>query len=261
LGAADAIGQVGDPRLDHNELNYWVRVDGGTFWMGAQSKDPKSRNYDPEAFSGEAPLHPEEIRAFQMGRYPVTVTNHLQFMEAGGYGQEKFWTAGSFGEYTAPGSWQRQLRYPNRPVMEINWFEAAACCAWMGGRLPTEAEWECAARGGREGVHYPWGDQEPDEYRASFGKLGSGHPTPVGLCPEGAAPGGIQDLAGNCWEWASDGWRANYEKETKQGDSRVIRGGALNLRAGNLRVSIRDREQPDERYSLLGFRVVRDLPA
>ena len=72
-----------------------------------------------------------------MGRYPVTVLNYLQFMEAGGYSQEEFWSAGGFGEYTEPGSWQRQLRYPNRPVVEVSWFEAAAYCAWAGGRLPT----------------------------------------------------------------------------------------------------------------------------
>ena len=168
LEAADAIGQAGDPRLDHNDPTYWVRVEGARFWMGAQKSDPKGINYDPEASTDEAPVHREEIGPFQMGRYPVAVLNYLRFMEAGGYSREEFWKAGGFGEYTEPRSWQRQLRYPNRPVVEVSWFEAAAYCAWAGGRLPTEAEWECAARGGREGVPYPSGDQKLYEYRANF---------------------------------------------------------------------------------------------
>ena len=195
LEAADAIGQAGDPRLDLSHPAYWVRVAGGQFWMGAQKADPNGRNYDPEAWDDEAPVHQVEVAPFAMGRYPVTVSNYLQFMEAGGYGEEKFWKTGGYGQHSEPVRWQAQLRYPNRPVVSPSWFEAAAYCAWAGGRLPTEAEWECAARGGREGVRYPWGDTTPDEFHANFGGGGPGHLTPVGLYPEGAAPGGIEDLA------------------------------------------------------------------
>ena len=156
LHAADAIGLAGDPRLDHNDTAYWVRVEGGVFWMGAQKTDPTGRSYDPDSeWDDERPVHQVEVRSFAMGRYSVTVSTYLQFVEAGGYEQEKFWAAGGYGEYSAPGNWQGQLRYPNRPAVYVSWFEAAAYCAWAGGRLPSEAEWECAARCGRAGVRYP----------------------------------------------------------------------------------------------------------
>jgi len=260
LEAADAIGQAGDPRLDHNDPTYWVRVEGARFWMGAQKSDPKGINYDPEASTDEAPVHREEIGPFQMGRYPVAVINYLRFKEAGGYSREEYWKAGDFGQYTEPRSWQRQLRYPNRPVVEVSWFEAAAYCAWAGGRLPTEAEWECAARGGREGVPYPSGDQKLYEYGANF-KNQPGYLTPVGLYPEGAAPGGIEDLAGNCWEWVGERWRKYYGKETKPEEARVARGGGWGNNVGLLRVSTRLGVLPDVRSPHLGFRVVRDIPA
>jgi formylglycine-generating enzyme required for sulfatase activity len=261
LYAADAIGQAGDPRLDHNDPAYWVRVEGGTFWMGAQNTDPKDRNYDPEVWDDELPVHQEEVQPFAMGRYPVTVLNYLRFVEDGGYGQEQFWTAGGYGKFHEPANWQRQLRYPNLPVVAVSWFEAAAYCAWAGGRLPTEAEWEYAARGGREGVRYAWGEEAPDEHRANFHHKGPGRLTPVGLYPEGATPGGIQDLAGNCYEWVDDRWRDDYHKSTGPGDERVIRGGHWANSARFLRVSYRNKFQPEERSNNFGFRCVRDLPS
>ena len=260
LDAADAIGQAGDPRLDHNDPAYWVRVEGGPFWMGAQKTGPDARNYDSEAFPSEAPVHEEKVQPFAMGRYPVTVFNYLQFVEAGGYGEEKLWTTGGYGEHSEPENWQRQLRYPNRPVGDVGWFEAAAYCAWAGGRLPSEVEWECAARGGRDGVHYPWGEGAPDEYHANFGEDGPDHPTPVGLYPEGATPSGLQDLAGNGWEWIDDWWRENYMREATPGGSRVIRGGGWYNYAKYLRVSYRSGVLPAGRIYYLGFRCIRDLP-
>jgi formylglycine-generating enzyme required for sulfatase activity len=226
--------------------------------MGAQSSDSKGRNYDPEAYPDESPVRQEEVRPFAMGRYPVTVLNYLQFVEEGGYGQEKFWTAGGYGEHSEPENWQRQLRYPNRPVVHVSWFEAAAYCAWAGGRLPSEAEWECAARGGREGDRYPWGDEAPDEYRADVGEGRSGQPTPVGLCPEGATPSGIQDLAATCFEWVADWWRENYEGQAEPGERRVFRGGNW-VDFKSFRVSHRTGWRPDVRDGVLGFRCVRDV--
>src|ERR1035437_1997837 len=198
-----------------------------------------------------------------MGRYPVAARNYLHFMEDGGYRQEKFWTAGAFEEYSAPKNWRRQLRHPNRPVVGVSWFEASAYCAWAGGRLPTEAEWgcvsrhwglcewrggwlpteaewECAALDGREGIRYPWGDKEPDAYHANFYEAGPHHLTPVGLYPEGATPRGIEDLAGNCWEWVNDWWCDDYEKPAERGERPVMRGGAWFTGAWRLRVSDRN---------------------
>jgi iron(II)-dependent oxidoreductase len=261
LDAADAIGQAGDPRLDHNDPAYWVRVEGGPFWMGAQKADPKGRNYDPAADPDESPVHQVEVRPFDMGRYPVTVLNYLQFVEEGGYAQEKLWTAGGYGEGSVPGEWQRQLRHPNCPVVWVSWFEAAAYCAWAGGRLPTEAEWEFSARGGRGGIRYPWGEEEPDEYHANFERGRLYHLTPVGMYPEGATASGIRDLAGNCSEWTSNRWRDNYEKQAESNERIVTRGGAWFLDARFLRVSACFKINPNGRGSFMGFRCVRDLPS
>jgi formylglycine-generating enzyme required for sulfatase activity len=258
LEAADALGQAGDPRIDPDHPDYWVTVEGGPFWMGAQNSDPKGKNYDEEAYDTEAPVHLVEVNPFQMARYPVTVLNYVHFMEAEGYGKKEFWAAGGFGAYQEPENWQQQLRNPNRPVVGVGWYEAAAYCAWAGGRLPGEAEWESAARAGREGVKYPWGNQAPDEYRANYYETGPKHLTPVGLYPEGATPSGIHDLAGNCYEWVADSWSDNYEAQPDK-DRKVIRGGAWNLLAWLLRVSSRGRDLPESRDYYLGFRCVREV--
>jgi formylglycine-generating enzyme required for sulfatase activity len=236
LEAAEALGQAGDPRLEEEN---WMRVDGGPFWMGAQKPD------DPDAFGDESPVHQVEVSPFFIGRYPVTVFEYDPFVTSGGYKEEQFWEAGGFGTFADPGHWQQQLRYPNRPVVEVSWYEAAAYSAWAGGRLPTEAEWECAARGGRQGVHYPWGSQEPDRFRANYSDGRPGQPTPVGMYPEGATPQGVYDLAGNVYEWTEDWWGRYSEAAARnpsgpeKGDGKVIRGGSWYGSAGRLRVSDR----------------------
>ena len=149
-------------------------------------------------------------------------------------------------------------------MVEVSWYEAAAYCKWAGGRLATEAEWECAARCGRDGVRYPWGNEEPDEHRANFAGR-PGHPTPVGLYPGGATPSGIDDLAGNVWEWVRDWWVGYSEAEAEnprgpeEGASKVLRGGAWYSVARNLRVSYRVRYLPEGRDDSLGFRCAREL--
>ena len=261
LEAADALGQAGDPRLEQDN---WVKVEGGRFLMGAQKEDAGGSNYDEEAYELESPVHPVAVSAFYLGRYPVTVFEYERFMAAGGYRKPQFWTEGDHGQFTEPGNWRRQLAYPNRPVVEVSWHEAAAYCQWAGGRLPTEAEWECAARGGREAVRYPWGNGAPDEQRANYGG-GAGHPTPVGLYPPGAAPGGIHDLAGNVWEWVQDWYEAYPNEELDnprgpaRGDAKVARGGAWDDSPWVLRVSYRGWVVPVNRDDYLGFRCAREL--
>jgi formylglycine-generating enzyme required for sulfatase activity len=215
LEAADALGQAGDPRLEQDN---WVPIEGGAFWMGAQKDDPNGPNYDPEAYEDESPVRRVEVRSFRMGRYPVTVQEYERFVKAGGYGKEQFWRAGGYGQFEAPDGWERQLRFPNRPVVEVSWYEAAAYCVWAGARLPTEAEWEYAARSGETGFRYPWGIEEPDKYRANFSG-GPEHVTPVGMYPQGGTPAGLQDMSGNVLEWVED-W---YD----QGERRVLRGGSF----------------------------------
>lgn len=142
------------------------------------------------------------------------------------------------------------MLHPNRPVVNVTWYEAAAYCAWAGGRLPSEAEWERAARG-TEARKYPWGNEPPEASRANYDETKAGAATPVGLLPRGATPEGIQDLAGNVWEWTAD-W---YET----GKSRVIRGASFSG-ARLRRAAVRDWYDPGSRVGLVGFRCVREVP-
>jgi len=265
LEAAEALGQAGDPRLHKDN---WVNIDAGKFPMGAQKEDPSKPNYDPEAEEDESPVHEVYLDAYQIGRYPVTVEQYRRFVEdENGYGCERWWAAGGFGETKGPDGWDDQVLHPNRPVVNVSWYEAAAYCAWPGARLPTEAEWERAARG-TSGRKYPWGDEEPDSERANYeGKVR--HATPVGLYPRGATPGGIEDMGGNVWEWVADRYGADYYGQSpgrnpegpRSGDVRVLRGGAWNYKSRNLRAAARNWDEPRGRDDDLGFRCVREVLA
>ncbi|SPE40810.1 hypothetical protein SBA3_3930004 [Candidatus Sulfopaludibacter sp. SbA3] len=252
LDAANALGQAGDPRLERDNRVY---LSGGRFLMGAQKDHPEQPNFDPQAYPDEAPVREEVVTPFYMGRYPVTVTEYGRFLEEQGYGIPEYWRSGGFGEFTEPDAWDTQQERPNCPVTGVNWYEASAYCAWAKGRLPKEKEWEYAARANRGGVRYPWekdseGNDDPYERRANYGyKDSPGAPTPVGLYPAGATPAGIQDLAGNVWEWVEDSYGNNDE-------TKVLRGGGWYGYPRDLRVSFRYRNLRVVRSVAFGFRCV-----
>jgi formylglycine-generating enzyme required for sulfatase activity len=231
LEAAEALGQAGDPRLHPHNPDNWIPIEAGEFRMGEQQVKVS-------------------LGAYRIGRYPVTVEEYRRFVEDDGYQAERWWSAGGFGKFKGPEKWDEQLLHPNWPVTWVSWYEAAAYCAWAGGRLPSEAEWERAARG-VAGRRYPWGDPEPDEARANF-DMKVGKPTPVGLYPAGATPEGIADMAGNVWEWTDD-----WYDEAKT--VRVLRGGAFDDYARLLRASSRGWVVPDSRFYVIGFRCVREV--
>jgi formylglycine-generating enzyme required for sulfatase activity len=266
LEAAEALGQAGDPRLpmDQAAAN-WVTIEGGEFRMGAQNQDATQPNYDPQASDDEGPVHCVYLDAYQIARYPVTVQEYQRFVEAEGYQDRRWWNSGGFGQGQEPAQWDEQLLHPNRPVVNVSWCEASAYCAWAGVRLPSEAEWERAARG-FSARKYPWGNENPDAMRANYSDGGPGHPTPVGLYPAGATPEGVLDLAGNVWEWVED-WFAPYgnlrEKNPSgatKGEKRVWRGGSWKLAYEmGLRAADRSRTAPDYTGSSVGFRCVREV--
>jgi len=149
-------------------------------------------------------------------------------------------------------------------VVGVSWFEAAAYCSWKGRRLPSEAEWERAARGPR-GSRYPWGDEPPlDSSRANYeGHVG--HATPVGLYPKGNTAEGLCDMLGNVWEWCAD-WFGPYQAQrqhdpsgSKSGEAKVIRGGSWFLDSWYVRASLRLRVVPTVRGYDIGFRCVGEL--
>jgi formylglycine-generating enzyme required for sulfatase activity len=265
--AADALGRVGDPRFD-TEKDLWVHIPAGRFWMGAQKSDPTSRNYDEDADprnlgNNEWPVHEVQLSEYWIGKYPVTVYQYKLFIENGGYEDQSYWKAGGgFGQFKTPDKWEEQLLHPTRPVVYISWYEAMAYAEWAGCRLPTEAEWERAARGsGDEYRKYVWGNKEPDKETMNYDS-NVGHPTPVGIFPESCSPEGVIDMAGNVWEWCED-WYGNYPSDSQtdpvgpgRGDGRVLRGGSWDVDARHCRSGARLYDSPDDRLHLLDFRLV-----
>ena len=245
IEAAEALGQAGDPRLDPKNPRRWVKIPAGKFWMGAQKEKPDGPNFDVEAFSAEGPVREVHLDTYAIAPYPVTVAEFQTFLDDDGYLNAKWWADGGFGKFDMPEDWDDQVEYPNRPVVGVSWFEAAAYSAWAGSRLPAEAEWEKAARG-TEGRKFPWGNEPADPSRLnSDGNVG--RPTPVGLYPAGATPSGIYDMAGNVWEWCCD---------VVNEPVRVVRGGSWNFGSGYARSAYRSGYHPDSRNNGFGFRVV-----
>jgi formylglycine-generating enzyme required for sulfatase activity len=171
---------------------------------------------------------------FWISRTPVTNAQYQVFVQATGQTAHSHWSGG------APPRGKEQ-----HPVVYVSWNDAQAFCRWAGMRLPSEREWEKAARG-TDGRTYPWGNAAPNARRCNFGNA-VGHTTAVGTYPEGASPYGMLDMAGNVWEWCED--------MHKRG-GRVLRGGAFDLNAINVRCAYRSYNSPDLRNYDLGFRVV-----
>jgi len=266
IQAADVLGQAGLPQFEPGRLdNEWVTIPAGKFLMGCQSRDPNQPNYDKEAVDYESPVHVVHLEEFSIARYPVTVAQYRRFVDSDGYQDERWWNEGGFAEFCEPLFWEQQLEYPLRPVVGVCWYEAAAYCVWAGVRLPTEAQWERAARG-TDGRKYPWGNERPDSSRLNYGNSGVGHPTPVGIYPLGATPDGICDMAGNVWEWCAD-WSGPYPAEEvtnprglDRAVGRVNRGGCWDFYAGSCRVASRLPVVPEGRGGDQGFRVAAVPP-
>ena len=184
------LGRLGDPRIfDLRDPRAYVEVPAGTYPYGEEG----------ETVEIAAP--------FRIGRYPVTNGQYRAFIEDGGYptGNGGRMPAGlaAGGRGRRARQWRdRRWNAPNQPVVGVSFFEAEACCAWAGGRLPPEQEWEAAARG-TEGYEYPWGDDWEDGICNSR-EAGLGITSPVGLFPRSRqALLGIEDLAGNVGEWCA----------------------------------------------------------
>jgi formylglycine-generating enzyme required for sulfatase activity len=201
-----------------------------------------------------------------MGRYPATNSQYSAFVDDGGYRDRRWWSDAGWaslqGEKAAePLFWSNRLcNSPNQPVIGVNLWEAEACCAWAGGRLPREQEWEAAARG-PHGCEYPWcGEWEDGICNTSDARLGV--TSPVGLFPRSRqAQLGIEDLAGNIWEWCATLWddpdNAALTKDPKA--RRTLHGGSFT--DSHVPGAFRFGLSPGIRSFFYGFRVVRSSPS
>jgi formylglycine-generating enzyme required for sulfatase activity len=175
------------------------------------------------------------------------------FIEDGGYEKKQYWSRGGWqwlegDEARLPRYWRDARRNcPNQPVVGITYWEAEAFCAWAGGRLPGEREWESAARG-PEGYMYPWGNDWQDGI-CNSAEAGLEVTTPVGLFPKSRSNAfGLEDMAGNVWQWCSD----PHERW-----GRVLRGGSFGSNRPNVRSPARNLTYPTNWWNSLGFRVAR----
>lgn len=221
----------------------WVTIPAGDFYMGS---DP---HRDMHFFEDELPQFKLYLPAFRIARFPVTNTQYKLFVDATGHRVPTHWTNGAI-----------PLAKEKHPVVNVSWRDANAFCDWAGVRLPTEAEWEKAARG-HDGRLYPWGDSPPNNERCNF-DMQNGSTSAVGAFPTGAGPYGVMDMAGNAWEWTASIWLDSYEnylaKMETSGENnlrRVLRGGGFRD-VEFVRCAARSWDLPTQRYRDLGFRVI-----
>ncbi|MBP7961046.1 MAG: SUMF1/EgtB/PvdO family nonheme iron enzyme [Caldilineaceae bacterium] len=265
--AGVALGKLGDPRpgvglKDGLPDIAWLPVEPGPFIMGSEK-----HNFEKPQFTCHLIAQP-----YGISRYPITVVQYAVFAQAKGYEQRKYWNEAGWSwriknNITGPEIYDGVFQTSNHPQVGVSWFEAVAFCNWLSEQLdqkvclPTEAEWERAARH-TDGREYPWGNKW-DQERCNNTDLHIGFRTAVGIFPTGDAQCGAADMSGNVWEWCSTKWRDNYQgyeekvDNTLDGDGlRILRGGSFAITIGGVRCADRLGDNPDLRDWVSGFRVV-----
>jgi formylglycine-generating enzyme required for sulfatase activity len=247
-------------------------IPGATYEIGTDAADfPKLMEKfgikRAALFEEETPKHRVTIGSFYLDRFEVTNSQFKRFIEqnptwqkekiAAGYHNGKYlqdWTSANF-----------LAGKDNYPVVFVSWYAANAYCQAQGKRLPTEAEWEYAARGGLDAKAFPWGDEMPDKTRANYGASGLNSPTTVGSYLANGY--GLHDMAGNVWEFLADEWQkypltpkndigTGMQVKTRRG----LRGGSYGGSPVNLRVTYRDSHAPENAVEHVGFRCAMTNP-
>ncbi|MCP9496850.1 MAG: SUMF1/EgtB/PvdO family nonheme iron enzyme [Pyrinomonadaceae bacterium MAG19_C2-C3] len=273
-----------EPLIEHDAM---VTIPAGAVIVGATG--------DGFGYDNEYPAHKVELPAFQLAVYPTTNLEYLNFIEAGGYGRDEFWSDEGRAwrekeNITAPLYWQKASGGfttrtmfdshapldPHHPVSGVSWYEAEAYARFAGKRLPTEAEWERAANGSTAADtsiephkrRFAWGDNEPDANLCNFNNHVWGT-TRVDAYPRGASAFGVHDMTGNVWEWTNDafagypGFEAfpypEYSAAWFDGDHRVLKGGSWATRSSILRTSFRNFFRRGFRIAFAGIRCASDV--
>ncbi len=253
---ARMLGRVGDPRVadDLNDPTAWVQVEAGTYRVGdaAIKKEYSAGNsLTPDTVTFAQPFH--------LSKHPVTNGQFARFLATGGYDERKWWQEAGWcwrkeNNVVEPRYWQdSKWNGATQPVVGVSWWEADAFCRWADCRLPTEREWEAAARG-PQGWTYPWAN-DWHEGICNTREADLGVTTPVGIFPSSAAVCGAHDMAGNVWEWCSDTFDPARKDDSNA--SRVLRGGSWYYNPRNCRSAFRYYGDPVLRGSYIGFRVAR----
>jgi formylglycine-generating enzyme required for sulfatase activity len=245
--AAPVEPEAGATRLSEEDDAAMVFVASGWFVMG-------STEDDAQADDDEHPQHDVMLDGFWIDRTEVTNGQYKQCEAAGAC------TAPYPTSSYSRAAYYRHPRYANFPVVNVTWQDAADYCEWAGKRLPTEAEWEKAARGVDERL-YPWGNSPPNDTLANYGG-NEGDTEEVGSYPEGASPYGVLEMAGNVWEWVADPYDVKYYQASPShnpagpgsGEERVVRGGSWLLGQRRIRAAYRKSHRPDFRDGTTGFR-------
>ena len=252
-----------------------ILIPAGTFIMGSAEDNVLSA-------ADEQPQRDVQLDAFYIDKYEINVEQFSAFLNRlGSYrracenvdctlprnlaGYTNYLEEQDLGDGTI--QYYPMTGFANYPANHISWYGAKSYCESVGARLPTEAEWEYAARG-KDGRLYPWGDNAPDETLAVFQSENFDNLKPVDALPDGASPFGVFGMAGSLWEWTSDWYNEIYYQEApninpqgpETGFTRVVRGGAwpFNNQSDRIRTSNRYSLTPDFISSTVGFRCVRD---
>jgi formylglycine-generating enzyme len=256
-----------DDRLPQDSGKFLVGKDGapmilipaGTFPMGVPSGDR-------DGGRDEYPRHEVLLDTFAIDTFEVTNSRYLDFVKATGHRvpqnpknpTRNLWQGDSITDSLA-----------DRPVINVDWYDADAYCTWAGKRLPTEAEWEKAAKGTSD-KRFPWGNVEPTAKHLNYNQRWIGEKTlmPVGSYEAGKSPYGVYDMAGNVWEWVNDWYDPRYYEKSpnknpkgpESGTKKVIRGAGWPNETPSVRIFTRVESDPTIRNESTGFRCATDVP-
>ena len=240
---AETHGEAADPELS------WVAIPGGSFLMGTEQGAADTR-----------PVHSVNVPTFEILATEVTGAQYRVCVQDGSCSEPLTGTSCN---------WEASGR-ANHPLNCLDWSQAHEFCTWAGGRLPSEAEWEYAARSGGKDRAFPWGDDPATcdlvvMHDGSYG-CGTSHTWPVCSIPAGNTEQGLCDMAGNVWEWVQDCWHENYSGAPEDGsaweidcveDERLTRGGSFLVNGSLLQSTFRHNKDPVIQVTGLGFRCAR----
>lgn len=270
-----------------------AEIEGGLFELGYcagrdAGEPPAEMRALPFAWDNEKPLHKVYLEDFAIDRALVSVGDYLEFMNAGGYQDFRWWHSAGWekvntehwqaplyweqheGEWTIRdfGGLHRAIDKANEPVSQVSFLEASAYAKWAGKRLPTEAEWEKAAMFSpalNSKQSFPWGEAEPDEARGNLFENGFWSVAPIGAFPKGANIYGCQQMIGDVWEWTTSdytpypGFKSDFDEYNDKWfvGQKVLRGGSFATPRSHIRGTYRNFFYPHERWMIAGFRCAK----